>query len=81
MKQVGVARISSAMTFARLAEIREKYRIPDVIDLLILEAHDRTYCPRPGCVVVSEYLMKVGMRLPLYPFFRMVLRSFLLAST
>lgn len=67
------------MTFQKIAKIRENCSIPHYIELLVLEAHERAWLPKLGCVAISEYLIKAGMLLPLYHFLRTILRSFMLA--
>lgn len=64
-----------------VGEIREKYCMPYNIEMLVPETDERACYPRLRCVAVSEYLFKTGMRLPLHPFFRAVLRNFMLSST
>lgn len=71
----------SNMTPKKLEEIREKYYVPHYVEMLVTETHERACFSRPGCVAVSEYLFKAGIRLPLHPFFRVVLRNFILKST
>lgn len=77
----GASRVPSNITLKRLGEIRERYCVLHYVEMLVLEAHERPCYPRPGCVAVSEYLFKAGMRLPLHPFFRTVLRNFMLSPT
>lgn len=55
--------------------LRKEYRIPNV-DLIVPDPDERACYPRLGCVTVSE-----GLRLPIHPFFRFVLRSYGLAPT
>ncbi|XP_022873607.1 axoneme-associated protein mst101(2)-like [Olea europaea var. sylvestris] len=69
------------MTGKRLGEPRERYNVPHHIEMLVPEPNERACYPRPGCVAVSEYLFKTSMRLPLHPFFRAVLRKFMLSPT
>lgn len=73
--------IPTNMTQKRLREIRERYCMPHNIEMLVPDADERACYSRPGCVAVSEYLFKMGTRLPLHPFFRAVLRNFMLSST
>ena len=77
----GASRVPSNMTGKRLGKLRERYSVPHNIEMLVPEPNERACYPRPGCVAVSEYLFKAGMRLPLHPFFKAVLRKFMLSPT
>lgn len=77
----GAARIQSNITSAKLDELRQSYNIPHYVKLLVPDAHERACFPRPNCVAFSEHLLKAGVRLPLHPFFRAMLRTFMLSPT
>lgn len=42
------------MTSSKLAKLVKKFRIPGIVELTILEAHERTYYPKLDCVAVSK---------------------------
>ncbi|CAA3010590.1 Hypothetical predicted protein [Olea europaea subsp. europaea] len=41
------------------------------IDLILPEPDERACYPRPGCVAISEAILRAGLRLPIHHFFRM----------
>lgn len=57
----------------------EKYHIPYNIELLAPSPDEQACYSRSGCVFVSEFLLKVELRIPLHPFFSAILRLYGLA--
>ncbi|XP_022853220.1 uncharacterized protein LOC111374722 [Olea europaea var. sylvestris] len=77
----GASDYPSKLREADLGRLRTEYRIPDSVDLILPEPEERACYPRPGCVAISEAILRAGLRLPIHPFFRLVLRSYGLAPT
>lgn len=69
------------MKTADLARRKTEYRIPDSVGLILPGPDEQAYYPKPGCVAISEAILRVGLRLPIHPFFRYILRSYGLAPT
>ncbi|KAL2505140.1 Uncharacterized protein Adt_20761 [Abeliophyllum distichum] len=64
-----------------LKKLREAYRIPSNIELILPEPNERACFLRRGCIVLHLNAFVSGMRLPLHPLFRRILRAYVLAST
>ncbi|KAL2518532.1 hypothetical protein Adt_14779 [Abeliophyllum distichum] len=64
-----------------LTMLREAYRIPADIELMLLGSNERACFPRRGCTALHLNVFVSGMRLPLHPMFRKILRSYGLAPT
>lgn len=62
------------MEESELDTFRERYRIPDTIEMIVPTLDKRACYPREGCVAVSEAILSWGMKLSLHPFFRYLLR-------
>lgn len=77
----GAEKIQSIADVPFLMNVREKYHIHYDIVLLAPFPDKRACYPRLRCIVVNEFLLKLGLRLPLHPFFRAVLRLYGLAPT
>lgn len=77
----GAAKIQSNVTSAKLDELRQTYNIPHYVKLLVPDPHKRACFLSPNCMAFSEHLLKAGVRLPLHPFFRAVLRTFMVSPT
>ncbi|XP_022874088.1 uncharacterized abhydrolase domain-containing protein DDB_G0269086-like [Olea europaea var. sylvestris] len=77
----GASDYSSKLREADLGRLRTEYRIPDSVDLILPGPEERACYPRSGCVAISEAILRAGLRLPIHPFFRLVLRSYGLAPT
>lgn len=79
--QWGASNYPSTVTSEQLERCRTVCRIPHTIEMIIPEPHERACYPRPGCVAVSDHLLRAGLRLPFHPFFRLILRSYGVAPT
>lgn len=64
-----------------LEGFKERFRIPHDVELLVSTQEERVCFPREGCVAVNEMILSGEMRLPLHPFFRVVLREYNVAPT
>ncbi|KAL2512214.1 Plus3 domain-containing protein [Abeliophyllum distichum] len=59
----------------------EAYRIPEDIELILPGPNERACFPRRGCAALHLNAFVSGMRLPLHPMFRRILRAYDLAPT
>ncbi|KAL2485105.1 Plus3 domain-containing protein [Abeliophyllum distichum] len=73
--------VPSIMVEGDLTKLREEYRIPSDIDLILPETTERACFPRMGCTALHLNAFVSGMRLPLHPMFRRILRAYDLAPT
>ncbi|KAL2471726.1 Plus3 domain-containing protein [Abeliophyllum distichum] len=73
--------VPSIMVEEDLMKLREEYRIPSDIDLILPEPTERACFPRKGCTALHLNAFVSGMRLPLHPMFRRILRAYDLAPT
>ncbi|KAL2454875.1 Uncharacterized protein Adt_47622 [Abeliophyllum distichum] len=73
--------VPSIMVEEDLTKLREAYRIPVVIKLIILGPNERACFPRKGCTALHLNAFVSGMRLPLHPMLRRILRAYDLAPT
>ncbi|KAL2497450.1 Uncharacterized protein Adt_23000 [Abeliophyllum distichum] len=71
----------SIMVEEDLVKLREAYRIPDDIELTLPEPNERACFPRRGCTALHLNAFVSGMRLPLHPMLRRILRAYDLAPT
>ncbi|KAL2462368.1 Uncharacterized protein Adt_45788 [Abeliophyllum distichum] len=62
-------------------KLREEYRIPEDIELILPGPNERACFPRRGCTALHLNAFVSGMRLPLHPMFRRILRAYDLAPT
>lgn len=62
----GASDYPSKLKGADLERLRTEYRIPDSIDLILSEPDERACYPRPGCVAISEAILRAGLRLDVY---------------
>lgn len=69
------------MKESELEAFRERYRIPNTVEMFILTPDEQAYVPKEGCVAVSKAILSGGMKLPLHPFCRYMLRQYNLAPT
>ncbi|KAL2506423.1 Uncharacterized protein Adt_22044 [Abeliophyllum distichum] len=61
--------------------LREAYKVPSDIELMLPEPNERACVPRMGCTTLHLNAFVSGMCLPLHPFFRRLLRAYDLAPT
>ncbi|KAL2490756.1 Plus3 domain-containing protein [Abeliophyllum distichum] len=73
--------VPSIMVEEDLVKLREAYRIPDDIELILPEPNERACFPRRGCTALHLNAFVSGMRLPLHPMLRRILRAYDLAPT
>ncbi|KAL2453098.1 Uncharacterized protein Adt_49401 [Abeliophyllum distichum] len=73
--------VPSIMVEEDLTKLREAYRIPEDIELILPEPNERACFPRRGCTALHLNAFVSGMRLPLHPMFRRILRAYDLAPT
>ncbi|KAL2497437.1 Plus3 domain-containing protein [Abeliophyllum distichum] len=73
--------VPSIMVEGDLTKLREEYRIPSDIDLILPEPTERACFPRMGCTALHLNAFVSGMQLPLHPMFRRILRAYDLAPT
>ncbi|XP_022899410.1 cellulose synthase-like protein D4 [Olea europaea var. sylvestris] len=71
----GASDYPSKLREADLGRLRTEYRIPNSVDLILPGPEERACYLRPGCVAISEAILRAGLRLPIHPFFRGVVRS------
>ncbi|KAL2486597.1 Uncharacterized protein Adt_31353 [Abeliophyllum distichum] len=73
--------VPSIMVEEDLTKLREEYRIPSDIDLILLGPNERAYFSRRGCTALHLNAFVSGMHLPLHPMLRRILREYALART
>ncbi|KAL2460632.1 Uncharacterized protein Adt_44052 [Abeliophyllum distichum] len=73
--------VPSIMVAEDMKLLRDAYRIPSDIELLLPDPNERACFPRMGCTALSLNAFVSGIRLPLHPFFRRILRAYGLAPT
>ncbi|KAL2513169.1 Plus3 domain-containing protein [Abeliophyllum distichum] len=73
--------VPSIMVEEDLTRLREAYRIPEDIELILPGPNERACFPRRGCTALHLNAFVSGMRLPLHPMFRRILRAYDLAPT
>ncbi|KAL2543258.1 Uncharacterized protein Adt_04236 [Abeliophyllum distichum] len=73
--------VPSIMKEEDLTRLREEYRIPEDIELILPGPNERACFPRRGCTALHLNAFVSGMRLPLHPMFRRILRAYDLAPT
>ncbi|KAL2481025.1 Glyceraldehyde-3-phosphate dehydrogenase [Abeliophyllum distichum] len=64
-----------------LTKLREAYRIPADIELILLGPNERACFLRRGCTALHLNAFVSGMRLPLHPMLRRILRAYDLAPS
>ncbi|KAL2490852.1 Uncharacterized protein Adt_26480 [Abeliophyllum distichum] len=64
-----------------LTKMREQYRIPSDVQLILPGPNERACFPREGCTALHLNAFVSGMRLPLHPMLRRILRAYVLAPT
>ncbi|KAL2472199.1 Uncharacterized protein Adt_40335 [Abeliophyllum distichum] len=73
--------VPSIMVEEDLTKLREAYRIPKDIELILPGPNKRACFSRRGCTALHLNTFVSGMRLPLHPMFRRILRAYDLAPT
>ncbi|KAL2498921.1 Plus3 domain-containing protein [Abeliophyllum distichum] len=73
--------VPSIMVEEDLTKLREAYRIPVDIELILPDPKERACFPRRGCTTLNLNAFLSGMRLPLHPMLRRILRAYDLAPT
>ncbi|KAL2497684.1 Uncharacterized protein Adt_23234 [Abeliophyllum distichum] len=73
--------VPSIMVEEDLTKLREAYRIPEDIELILPGPNERACFPRRGCTALHLNAFVNGMRLPLHPMFRRILKVYDLAPT
>ncbi|KAL2527107.1 Plus3 domain-containing protein [Abeliophyllum distichum] len=73
--------VPSIMVEEDLTKLREEYRIPSDIDLILPGPNERACFSRRGCTALHLNAFVSGMRLPLHPMLRRILRAYALAPT
>ncbi|KAL2505378.1 Uncharacterized protein Adt_20999 [Abeliophyllum distichum] len=73
--------VPSIMVEEDLTKLREAYRIPEDIELILPGPNERACFPRRGCTALHLNAFVSGMRLPLHPMFRRILKAYDLAPT
>ncbi|KAL2527197.1 Plus3 domain-containing protein [Abeliophyllum distichum] len=73
--------VPSIMKEEDLTRLREEYRIPEDIELILPGPNERACFSRRGCTALHLNAFVSGMRLPLHPMFRRILRAYDLAPT
>ncbi|KAL2497639.1 Uncharacterized protein Adt_23189 [Abeliophyllum distichum] len=64
-----------------LTRMREQYRIPSDVELILPGPNERACFPREGCTALHLNAFVSGLRLPLHPMLRRILRAYSLAPT
>ncbi|KAL2533267.1 Uncharacterized protein Adt_06618 [Abeliophyllum distichum] len=62
--------VPSIMVEEDLTKLREAYRIPADIELILPDPNERACFPRRGCTALHLNAFVSGMRLPLHPMLR-----------
>ncbi|KAL2533713.1 Uncharacterized protein Adt_07064 [Abeliophyllum distichum] len=73
--------VPSIMVEEDLKKLREAYRIPADVELMLPEPNERACFPRRGCAALHLNAFVSGMCLPLHLLFRRILRAYGLAPT
>ncbi|KAL2453801.1 Uncharacterized protein Adt_48700 [Abeliophyllum distichum] len=73
--------VPSIMVEEDLTKLREAYRIPEDIELILPGPNERACFPMRGCTALHLNAFVSGMRLPLHPMFRRILRAYDLTPT
>ncbi|KAL2490271.1 Uncharacterized protein Adt_25899 [Abeliophyllum distichum] len=73
--------VPSIMVKEDLTKLRDVYRIPADIELILLEPNEWACFPRRECTTLHLNLFVSGMRLLLHPMLRRILRAYDLAPT
>ncbi|KAL2518231.1 Uncharacterized protein Adt_14478 [Abeliophyllum distichum] len=73
--------VPSIMVEEDLTKLREAYKIPEDIELILPGPNKRACFPRRGCTALHLNAFVSGMRLPLHPMFGRILRAYDLAPT
>ncbi|KAL2542252.1 Uncharacterized protein Adt_03230 [Abeliophyllum distichum] len=73
--------VPSIMKEEDLTRLREEYMIPEDIELILPGPNERACFPRRGCTSLHLNAFVSGIRLPLHPMFRRILRAYDLAPT
>ncbi|KAL2466094.1 putative abhydrolase domain-containing protein [Abeliophyllum distichum] len=73
--------VPSIMVEEDLKKLREAYRIPADIELMLPGPNELACFPRRGCTSLHLNVFVSGMRLPLHHMFRRILRAYGLAPT
>ncbi|KAL2454030.1 Plus3 domain-containing protein [Abeliophyllum distichum] len=73
--------VPSIMVEEDLTKLREAYRIPDDIELILPGPNERACFLRRGCTALHLNAFVNGMLLPLHPMLRRILRAYDLAPT
>ncbi|KAL2539405.1 Uncharacterized protein Adt_00383 [Abeliophyllum distichum] len=73
--------VPSIMVEEDLTRMREQYRIPSDVELMLPGPNERAYFPREGCTALHLNAFVSGLRLPLHPMLRRILRAYSLAPT
>ncbi|KAL2485779.1 Uncharacterized protein Adt_30535 [Abeliophyllum distichum] len=64
--------VPSIMVEKDLKKLRETYRVPIDIELMLPKPNERACFPRRGCIALHLNAFVSGMRLPLHPLFRSI---------
>ncbi|KAL2519183.1 Uncharacterized protein Adt_15430 [Abeliophyllum distichum] len=73
--------VPSIMVEEDLTRLREQYRIPSDVELILPGPNERACFPREGCTALHLNAFVSGLRLPLHPMLRRILRAYSLAPT
>ncbi|KAL2492156.1 Uncharacterized protein Adt_27784 [Abeliophyllum distichum] len=73
--------VPSIMVEEDLTRMREQYRIPSNVELILPGPNERACFPREGCTALHLNALVSGLRLPLHPMLRRILRAYSLAPT
>ncbi|KAL2470237.1 Uncharacterized protein Adt_38373 [Abeliophyllum distichum] len=71
--------VLSIMVEEDMRLLRESYRIPHDIGLMIPEPNERACFPRRWCTALHLHAFVDGLRLPMHPFFQRILHAYGLA--
>ncbi|KAL2553652.1 hypothetical protein Fot_07271 [Forsythia ovata] len=66
----------SDLSFVDFTKLRDLYRVPEGVRLIFPNKTDILCSPPGGHVTIMRDAFTCGMRLPLHPFFRDILRSY-----
>ncbi|KAL2498304.1 Uncharacterized protein Adt_23854 [Abeliophyllum distichum] len=73
--------VPSIMVEEDLTRLREQYKIPSDVELILPGPNERACFPREGCTTLHLNAFVSGLRLPLHPMLRRILRAYFLAPT
>ncbi|KAL2521235.1 Uncharacterized protein Fot_25158 [Forsythia ovata] len=66
----------SELNISDFTKLRDQDRVPNGVRMIFLNKKDRPCSPLEGQVAITSDALTYGMRLPIHPFFRAILKSY-----